>query len=218
MRRAGWIGLMAVAVAAGCGSADVTSGPLATDAPQPVITLAVTTAASGPDASTTSTAPPAATATTAAVPDAARTPDAALAEGFQGAYDAIGPCLGRPAECDPGTVAVPGSPDYEHLRKLAERYASFGYEVRHLPDVSHATIEHTVLGPDGTTAWLTVCEIDGDLVVDPGSTNGFGEDIVVNDEVVARRTTIELRDTPAGWRRWEITLVGEWPMESACAA
>jgi hypothetical protein len=138
--------------------------------------------------------------------------------GFQATVDASVECLAAPAECLVESVVAIGGPEHDRYGRLVSHYAVAGYVVRRATGVSSMTVEESELGADGMSGFVVVCDVDGDIVVEPGSTNGFGLDLVINDQVVARRVRVELRVVDGEWRRWAIEPIGEWPMEATCLA
>ena len=140
-----------------------------------------------------------------------------LGAGFAATQDAAYACLAAIATCSADAVAVPGSPAHEYFAELIELYRVNGYEARLHPEASHDTILATETGADGRSGVVTACSVDGHWVVEPASAVG-GLDTIVNDEVVTRQIVVELRLTDAGWRRWEIVPVQEWPGDTPCVA
>ncbi len=180
---------------------------------EPAPTAAASTAASSSPPSLT-LVPPSTVSPTTVPPTTV--PPSTLVGGFTATQEAAYSCLVTVTICEADEVAVPTGPAHEFFSDLIELYRTNGYEARLQPALSHDTVISSETTADGRGGYVTACSVDGHWIVEPASAPG-GLDTIVNDEIVSRLVQVELRLTEAGWRRWEIVVLGQWPGDTTCA-
>jgi hypothetical protein len=86
--------------------------------------------------------------------------------------------------------------------------------IEHPTDPARTTIED---GPfiDGDTATVVVCDLDSNIVIEPGAAPD-GSDAMVNDEVVALRIEVTLARVSGTWKVSAGRILGEWPEALTC--
>ncbi len=98
---------------------------------------------------------------------------------------------------------------------------SNGWSARLNPEIPDtATVEGEVQlldGPPPTKALAMVCTISAGVVYKPGAAPDGG-DVVINDEVVARRDQVTLVLEDGTWKVEQGTNVGTWKGASKCPA
>jgi hypothetical protein len=124
-------------------------------------------------------------------------------------------CVTSPRTCDPTTVAAESSPSLARFRTTIEGYVRDGIEVRSIGGVYYV-VESVRLGADGQHATIGLCYVDGDVLIDPGSSPDPSDDIVIDDAVNSRRLEADLVRTANGWRRWDARVSDEWLGENRC--
>jgi hypothetical protein len=168
--------------------------------------------------SITSTSPPATTATTVAM-SVETTTTLSIEQDVRAGLDEIEAnimlCLTAPLECDPTTIAVINSPVHQYFTELATTYAADGLVVRDV-GARRQIVESVRVGLDGRSAMVHVCGVDGDWLLDPGASVDPADDIIVNDDIVSRRTEWLILKTPAGWRRHSGQTLETWLGEDRC--
>lgn len=130
--------------------------------------------------------------------------------------------LGAPDALDVLAQAmVRDSPSWGLTIQNIETLRSNGWLARPNPEIADtSTVEgepELLDGPPATKARVTVCTISAGVIYKPGGAPG-GSDLIVNDEVVARRELITLALQDGAWKLQEGTGLGIWRGEATCPA
>jgi hypothetical protein len=120
-----------------------------------------------------------------------------------------------------GRTWAANSPAWNLTLKNIETLRTNGWRSRANPTIpSVTTVESDVEfldGPPATRAQLTVCTIDSDIVFKPGGAPD-GSDVVVNDEVTARRNRITMVLEGGAWKVSDGIGLQSWPGSTCPAA
>jgi hypothetical protein len=114
-----------------------------------------------------------------------------------------------------------GGPSWNLVTSTMQSMQASGYRLRPnpaVPDASTVEGEVTLLdGPPATRAEVQVCTVSSDVVFKPGGAPD-GTDLIVNDDVVARRTRVSVVFQDGAWKAYEGTILGSWEGEQTCPA
>ena len=214
MARKGSVLVLASAVLtlAACSSSDGEATPPTSSTPA---TIATTTAP------TTTSAPPSTQAPTSTID-----PSEALAAEVEADFREADR-LGREASMDPFDAEKEAAALDRRLGVIAENFAAklaewreLNYALRENPDVpASITVEipATLVLAGGDVAEMQICEVDSWVIVEVGA-GPNGSDAIVNDEVVAYRTTIFMRNDGGIWRIEGGNETGRWEGTAECPA
>jgi len=133
--------------------------------------------------------------------------------------------LGREASMDPFDADKEAAALERRLGVIAENFAAklaewreLNYALRENPDVPVSiTVEvpATLVVEGGDVAEMQICEVDSWIIVEVGA-GPNGSDAIVNDEVVASRATVFLRDVGGVWQYEGGNVIEEWEGQTAC--
>ena len=114
---------------------------------------------------------------------------------------------------------APDSPSWNLTLTNMEQLRSNGWRARPNPDVPDQTIVegevNVIDGPPATSAQVTACTISSGVVFKPGAAPDGG-DLIVNDEIVARRTLVTAVLQNGGWKVSEGQELGSWNGSTSC--
>lgn len=221
-------GVIAILGASGCSSGR-TATPTSTSAVS--VSVAVSSASSedvpSPPSSsvhpsTTSVATTTLVETTTTVDEASLTKAAVAAAAVQSRQDYLYAVQNydAPDVLDVlGRSTASGSPSLQLTIDNIENLRTHGWRVRPNPSVpSDLTVEGDVElsdGPPATKAELTACIVSAGVVFEPGS-GPNGEDTVVNDEIVSRRTRVSMVLENGVWKLYTGEQLASWSGQSSC--
>jgi hypothetical protein len=103
----------------------------------------------------------------------------------------------------------------ERALVILDELATNGWvAVEHPTDPARTTIED---GPfiDGDTATVVVCDLDSNIVIEPGAAPD-GSDAMVNDSFTARRIEVTLARVDGQWKVSAGETIDRWPESSTC--
>lgn len=212
--------VVVVAVAlllAGCGGDD---GSSETDASSTGAPLSTSLRSPSSPASSTSTT--AATTTTTTDPIAA-TEEAVEQAALQSRADylyAIESYDATDAVARLEQSIVVGSPSMSEALEFMETFRRNGWHSRPNPDVPEsAVVEDIALldGPPATQAEVVWCIVSPSIVFEPPSVEG-GSEVIVNDEIVARRSRSTFVLDAGTWKLDHGDSLGEWSGVTSCPA
>jgi hypothetical protein len=119
------------------------------------------------------------------------------------------------------TTAVRDGPSWNVAVQNMATLRSNGWLVRPNPEIPDtSTVEGDVQlldGPPATRAQATVCTISAGIVYKPGAAPD-GSDVIINDEVVARRELVTMVLQDGAWKLEQGTNVGTWKGQATCPA
>jgi hypothetical protein len=114
-----------------------------------------------------------------------------------------------------------GSPSLDLALRNIETLRTNGWRARGNPDVpSASTVEGDVVlldGPPASRAEVTVCTVSAGVVYEPAGAPD-GSDVIVNDEIGARRNRATLVLEGGVWKLSEGATLGEWSGVPECPA
>lgn len=208
---------------ASCSNDDSSSTASATPSSTPSTTSAAAPSTSTPPSTSTSTSTSTTIAeTTTTVDQIALTKEAVAAAAVQSRQDYLYAVQNYDA---PDALSVLGrstaanSPSFQLTLDNIENLRANGWRVRPNPSIpSDLTIEGDITlldGPPSTKAELTACVIGAGVVFEPGA-GPNGEDTIVNDEIVARRTKVTMVLEDGSWKLYTGDQIDSWNGQSTC--
>lgn len=217
--------LLAMGVLASCDS-DGTSTTSTSSTSSAATTAGLSTSTS--TTSTTSTTPPTTNTSTTVAPstsDVSQSTKQAVADAVKQSRVAYNYALTNYDAPDALDVLaqsfVRDSPSWNLTLQNMQTLRSKGWLARPNPDVADtSTVEGEVQlldGPPATKAQATVCTISAGVIYKPGAAPD-GSDLIVNDEVVARRELVTMVLQDGAWKAEEGTNLGTWNGRSDCPA
>jgi hypothetical protein len=162
--------------------------------------------------------------TTTAAPTTTLDPATALAEEVEADF-LEADRLGREASMDPFDADKEAAALDRRLGVIRDNlaatladYRANGYAIR-ANDATPASITvempATLVVEGGDAAEMQICEVDSWILVEPGA-GPNGSDAVVNDEVVASRAQVFMRDVDGLWKYEGGAVIAEWEGAASC--